>query len=433
MLLRGATLASFDPPHVEVADLRIEGDRITTRGLSLAPQSGEDVADLTGALVIPGLVNAHTHLYRTLARGMPWPQDARRTLLQILERVWWRLDLALDEEAVTLSALAGGTEAALSGTTLLIDHHSSPSWIRGSLGAVKRGLEQVGLRSVLCYEVTDRNGTEARHFGIEENIEFQKGEQTPLTRGMVGAHASFTLASETMEGLLWAVQQTGSSLHVHVAEDSFDADDCHRRYSLPLTERFFRHGLIASRTIFAHCVHLTAGQIEEVHRHGGWVAHNPRSNMNHGVGHAPTAAMRRAALGTDGLDEDVFAEAQAAYLKMRDAGRGDASQAVLEMVAGGHRLAAVLFGLPFGKLDAGGPADLVVLDYAPVTPLRSDTLAAHLVNGIGRAHVKDVYVAGRPVVRDRKVVSLDAAAVRGRAVGVAERLWARMRIDAGAR
>jgi putative selenium metabolism protein SsnA len=426
MLLRGATLATFDPPHVEVADLRIEGERIAARGRPLEPEPGEETIDLDGALIIPGLVNAHTHLYRTLARGMPAPKAAPRNLVGILEKIWWRLDLALDEEAVYTSALAGGMEAVLCGTTLLVDHHSSPTWVRGSLGTVKRALETVGVRSVLSYEVSDRNGAEARHYAIEENVDFQRHRQSALTRGMVGAHASFTLSPETMEGLVWAVGQTGSSLHVHVGEDAFDVEDCHRRYSLSLPERFLRHGLLGPRAIFAHCVNLTGAEVEEVHRYGGWVAHNARSNMSHGVGHAPTASMRRAALGTDGVDQDVLAEVQGAFLKMRDAGRCDATSAVLEMIAGGHRLAAELFGLPFGKLDSGGPADLAVLDDAPATPLRSENLGAHLAAGLGRGRVRDVMVAGRFVVRDRRPTGVDAATVRACASAVAERLWGRL-------
>lgn len=426
MLLRGATVATFDPPSVETADLRVEGERIVARGQPLESIPGEEVRDLDGALIIPGLVNAHTHLCRTLARGMPAPKSAPRSLIGILEKIWWRLDRALDEEAVRASALAGGLDAALAGTTLLIDHHSSPSWIRGSLPTVKDALEKIGLRSVLAYDISDRNGAEARHYGVEENIDFQKQHQSALTRGMIGAHASFTLSPETLEGLSWAVRQTGSSLHVHVAEDSFDVDECHRRHALTLPERFLRYGLLGPRTLFAHCVHLTGGEVEEVDRRGGWIAHNARSNMSHGVGHAPTAAMRRAALGTDGIDQDMLAEVQAAFLKMRDSGRCDATPAVLGMIAGGHRLAAELFGLPFGKLDSGGPADLVVLDYAAPTPLRRENLGAHLVSGLNRSHVRHVLVAGRFVVHDRQPVAVEARSVYRGAAAVAERLWARM-------
>ena len=149
--------------------------------------------------------------------------------------------------------------------------------------------------------------------------------------------------------------------------------------------------------------------------------------MNNAVGHAPTAAFRRAALGTDGLDDDMLAEARAAFLKMRDAGRADAFAAALEMLVGGHRLAAAFFGLPLGRLDAGAPADLVVLDYRPPTPLTAENLAGHLLFGLDRSHVRSTMVAGRFVLRDRKLTTVDEAAVLASARAAAERLWKRMR------
>jgi len=425
MLLKGATVATLDPPLVETADLRIHGDRIAERGPSLPTRAGEEVLDLAGAVVLPGLVNAHTHLYSALARGMPAPRVPPRNFVEILQRVWWRLDRALDAESIYLSGLVGAIEAALSGTTLLIDHHASPSFIRGSLGTLQRALEDVGLRSALCYEVTDRNGTEGRDLGLEENEAFQSA-RSPLTRGMIGGHASFTLSPESLDRLREVAQRTGGSLHIHVAEDKADVEDCRARYGAGLAERLNAHGLLAARTLLAHCVHLTDAEVAEAHARGCWIAHNPRSNMNNAVGYAPTAALKRAALGTDGMDGDMLAETRAAYLKMRDAGRGDAFPAALELLAGGHRLAAALFGLPFGKLDGGAPADLVVLQYTPPTPLHADNLGGHLLFGMDRSHVSSVMVAGRWVVRDRRVTGVDAAAAFARARTAARELWKRM-------
>jgi putative selenium metabolism protein SsnA len=424
MLLKGATLVGLDPPQVELADLRIDGERIAERGRDL--RGGEDPADLSGCLVLPGLVNAHTHLYSALARGMPWPSPPPRNFIEILEKVWWRLDRALDEDAVYHSAVVGAMEAALSGTTLLIDHHSSPSFIAGSLDTIRRAVEAVGLRSVLCYEVTDRNGTAGRDAGLAENARFLSAPPSPLTRGLVGAHASFTLSDDSLGKLAALAAATGSSLHVHVAEDRADVEDCAARHGCALVERFDRHRLLISRTLFAHCVHLTPEEVHVAHTKGAWIAHNPRSNMNNAVGYAPTAALRRAALGTDGIDGDMLAEARAAYLKMREGGRADAMDATLELVAGGHRLGAALFGLPFGKLDAGAPADLVVLDYRPPTPLTTASVGGHLLFGIDRSHVRSVMVAGRWVVRDRALVGVDSKAVAERAQGVAARMWGRM-------
>jgi putative selenium metabolism protein SsnA len=427
MILRNGVVVTLDPRDVERTDLRIEGDAIVERGPALAPVAGEEVLDLEGALVLPGLVNAHTHLYSALARGMPGPDERPRSFVEILEKVWWRLDRAHEEESVHVSGLVGAIEAARSGTTALFDHHASPSFVTGSLATLRRALEQVGLRSVLCYETTDRNGLAGRDAGIEENRAFLAGGPTALTRGVVGAHASFTLSDESLERLAGVVRDANSSLHVHVAEDRADVEDCGVRSGTGLVERFRRHGLLARRTLLVHGVHLSEPELRDAQASGAWLVHCPRSNMNNAVGHAPTVAFRRAALGTDGLDEDLLAEARAAFLKMRDAGRADAFAAAFEMLAGGHRLAAAFFGLPLGRLDAGAPADLVVLDYRPPTPLSAENLAGHLLFGLDRSHVRSTMVAGRFVLRDRRVTTVDEAAVLARARGVAGRLWERMR------
>jgi putative selenium metabolism protein SsnA len=427
MLLKDATVASLDPPSVERACLRIEGERIVDRSASLASVPGEEVLDLDGALVLPGLVNAHTHLYSALARGMPGPSEPPRSFVKILERVWWRLDRALDEEAVRLSGLVGAIEAARSGTTVVFDHHASPSFIRGSLATLRRAVEEVGLRSVLCYETTDRNGLEGRDAGIAENAAFLEAGPAGLTRGMVGAHASFTLADESLDRLAETARAAASSLHIHVAEDRADVDDSRRRCGAGVVERLRRHDLLGRKTLLAHGVHLSEAELLEAQAAGAWLVHNPRSNMNNAVGQAPTAAFRRAALGTDGMDEDMLAEARAAYLKMREAGRSDALDAAAAMLAGGHRLAGAFFGLPFGKLDENAPADLVVLDYRPPTPLGSQNLAGHLLFGLDRGHVRSTMVAGRFVLRDRRVTTVDEAAVFARARAAAAALWGRMR------
>src|ERR1041384_3744074 len=157
-LLQSATLVTFDPPLVERNDLRIVAGRIVDRGPTLEPHTEDEVLDLDGRLIMPGMVCGHTHLYSALARGMPAPPRVPANFKEILELVWWRLDRALDEETIYWSAIAGGLDAIRFGTTTLIDHHASPSCIENSLGILREALSELGLRSVLCYEVTDRGG-----------------------------------------------------------------------------------------------------------------------------------------------------------------------------------------------------------------------------------------------------------------------------------
>jgi cytosine/adenosine deaminase-related metal-dependent hydrolase len=222
------------------------------------------------------------------------------------------------------------------------------------------------------------------------------------------------------------LEETGRALHVHVAEDEADVEDCRERTGGGLIARLRSHGLLSPRAILAHGVHLTRKELAEVQDVGAWLVHNPRSNMNNAVGYAPTDAFRQAALGTDGMDQDLLAEVRAAYLKMRDEGRTDAAEAALELLAGGHRLAAAVFGLPFGRLEPGAPADLVVLDYPSPTPVTSANLTGHLLFGLDRSHPRSVMVGGRWVVRDRRLVTVDAPALLARARTAAEALWQRM-------
>jgi len=195
MILTGGTVvSSLDPVQIARHDVHVANGRVAADG-------GAERRDCSGCLVVPGNVCAHTHLYSALARGMPYDLAPPENFLQILQRIWWRLDRALDEESVRASALVGGMEALLSGTTTLVDHHASPNAIDGSLDVIEDALRSLGIRSVLCYETSDRDGPERAQAGVAENrrfIERVLREKPPLVRGLVGAHASFTLSDETL-------------------------------------------------------------------------------------------------------------------------------------------------------------------------------------------------------------------------------------------
>ncbi|HLG14694.1 MAG TPA: amidohydrolase family protein, partial [Blastocatellia bacterium] len=240
-LLKSATLVTFEPATVEAGDLRVHRGVIVERGPRLESRPGEEVIDLGGKLVMPGMVCAHTHLYSTLARGMPAPPRAPSSFKETLELVWWRLDRALDEETIYWSALAGALDAARAGTTCLFDHHASPSHITGSLQIVCDAIEKAGLRGVLCYEVTDRGGLKQRDEGIEENRAFldwvrrsgvasSSAGRAGLFRAMVGAHASFTLSDESLDACADLMREYDAGLHIHAAEDECDGGETSEKY-----------------------------------------------------------------------------------------------------------------------------------------------------------------------------------------------------------
>ncbi len=428
MLLKNSNSLTLSPPSIESTDLRIRNGVITERGKNLFPDEGEEVRDLHGKYVMPGLPCAHTHMYSSLARGMPPPDEPPKNFPEVLKKVWWRLDRALDEESIYYSALIGAVEAVRWGTTLLIDHHASPTHISGSLDVIKRAYEDVGIRGVLCYEVTDRGGMEKRDQGLEENERFIKAnEENQLIRGIVGAHASFTLGDDSLQKCAALADVCNTGVHIHVAEDACDVRDAKEKYNTDLISRLDKHGIMRGGSIFAHCIHLAHDDYSRIRKAGGWMVHNPRSNMNNNVGYAPVLLFGdRAALGTDGFPADMFEDAKVMFFKMRDAGVRPDPLTLENLITGGAQIASKIFNKKIGSLETDSVADLIILDYEPPTPLTEDNLLFHYLFGMRSSMVESVMVEGKWVVEDRKVQGVDAASVYKEASTAAKKLWNRM-------
>jgi len=426
MLIKNATLLSLAGPAVERADLRIESGRVAAKAKRLTAKSGEKALDLSGRFVMPGMVCGHTHLYSAVARGMPAPRKTPRNFYEILKYVWWTLDRALDEEAVYYSTLAGVLDAARCGTTTLIDHHASPNFIRGSLGVMAEAFAEVGLRGVLCYETTDRNGMRGANLGLQENAVWVAKNRGPMFGGLVGAHASFTLSDASLRLCAGLAQSLKTGVHIHVAEDPCDQADCTKKYRMRLIDRLARTGVLGPKTILGHGTHLDKASVDVAQRAGCWFAHNTRSNMNNAVGYAPVHLMgKRVALGTDGIGADMFEEVKFAWFKARDGRNGLGIGDVAGFLTGAQNLASALLGVRLGKLEVGGAADLMVLDYPTPTAVTSKNLFGHLIFGMSSQFVTDVMVNGRWVVRNRRVVGVDEEKVRAEAQRVARKVWRR--------
>jgi len=377
---------------------------------------------------MPAFTVAHTHLYSSLACGMPPPAETPTSFPETLARVWWKLDRALDAELVSVSAMVGAIEAARRGVACVIDHHSSPGAIAGSLDRIGDALHRVGLRGALCYETSDRDGKEARDAGLAENARFacgRSGDRTSHLRAMTGAHAPFTLEDETLDALFDLSARHSTPLHVHVAEDATDLADCARRRT-SLGARLERMEALRPGAIVAHGVHLDARDRDRLAQAGAWIVTNARSNMNNAVGLAG-AAGERVALGTDGIGADMIAEAQAHFFRHAEARDGLAGDALARLAAAQRLSASVFDGIDRAPRVAHGErADLAILEYDPPTPMNAASLAGHVLFGWSGACVRDTMVGGRFVLRHREVQGVDAHAIAESARAAAARLWARM-------
>ncbi len=423
-LLKGATLLHLDPPRVERADVRVRGQEIVEVGPTLAAGGADVVVELSDRLLMPGLVCGHHHLYSALACGMPFVAEPPVSFADMLAKVWWRLDRALDEEGVRVSGLTGGLAALKVGTTTIIDHHASPSFIEGSLEALDDSLAEIGQRRVLCYEVTDRGGPEKAAAGLRAHEGMLRRGSTPWSSTLVGVHANFTVSDETLQGCATLAREHGSAVHIHVAE----AQDDEATTGEPLIARLERCGALLEDSLYAHCVHLSRLELQALERAGVWIAHQARSNMNNAVGYAPLGSFgARTLLGTDGIDGDMWSELKTAYFRAQEGNTGASPQRLLEMLAANARYASGRLGVKLGKLAPRYAADLVVLDELPGPPLLTENLAAALVFRLSSAQVRSVMIGGRFTLSDRQHSSLDEKALTSRAERAALDTWERMK------
>jgi len=392
------------------------------------PPANAEVIDATGCLVLPGLVLGHTHLYSALACGMPGPAAAPVDFPDLLRKVWWRLDRALDSELVALSAEVGAWLAIRCGVTTLVDHHASPGAIDGSLDAVAGALSSVGVRGVVCYEVTDRNGAGERDAGLAETDRFLGRNRRPNVRGMVGGHALFTLDDAALRGAAALCEKHDVGFHVHVSEDPTDDRVCRGQHRVAPLARLSQFGLLREDTLLGHGVHLSRWERERLAESGCFIAHNPRSNQNNHVGYGVPAEMGlRVVLGTDGIGADLFAEGQAAFYAGRAHDRDFDAAQVTAWLDNARTFAAARFGEPLlGTLAPGAPADVVVLDNRAPTPIDAGSWPWHFVFTQSAAAVRDVFVAGQPRLRGRRPVDLDEADLLARSREGARRLWSRI-------
>lgn len=386
----------------------VRGDSVGAEGTGDPPQvDGATVVSCSTGVLTDGDVNAHTHLYSGLAPlGMPQPDVAPENFVQILERIWWKLDRALDGEALQAAASYYVANALTYGTTTLVDHHESPEWIEGSLDVLADVCRSLGMRAVLTYGATERNfGRKEAQRGLNECRRLIHNNPAPgLVCGVTGLHASFTVSDDTIREAAAICQELGVPLHVHLAEDGADVDDARARgYAGPL-ERLFQLGALVPNTILAHGVHLSPDQARFAASHGCWLVSNPRSNKGNRVGYGHALhGVDRVALGTDGYPANMREEVVAGQIEATT--HGYREEDVTSRARTGQQLVAAMFGrTPGSKL--GQLADLVVREP----------------NG----SVSQVFVGGRWVVQHGRLATANIGRIHDTAVEQAQRLWSRM-------
>ncbi|HMP72266.1 MAG TPA: amidohydrolase family protein [Kiritimatiellia bacterium] len=436
LLVRGGMVLTMDDESriLPGGFVYVEGDEIKAVGGAGDPVPEADrVVEGEGCVVMPGLINAHHHLYSTLACGFTPPGEPARNFQEILERLWWKLDAALNGADVYASSAIALLQAARWGCTTVIDHHASPGCVEGSLDEVERAFRDVGLNGCLCYEVSDRN---REGEGIEENERFLRKlaeAKDDQIAGLFGLHASMTLGERTLERCGGLGRDLGAGFHVHVAEAECDVEATRKLFGAELMPRFEAAGITGPRSIFAHGIHLDDGGLEILRGTGSMLVTNPESNMNNGLAVTPAMeALKKnicLLLGTDGMAPNLIAQARALYLIQRTTHRdpriafGEAVQALL---LGNRDACRRIFKRARGALQPGCLADLALFPYTPFTPFEAGTWMGHLLFGLVQTPARTTICRGEVIVENGGSTRMDEVALRAATVERARALWQRI-------
>ncbi len=388
--------------------------------------------DAKGGVIMPGLINTHNHIYSAFARGLSLTNYNPVDFNDILEGMWWRIDRKLTRENNRLSAYAVYLDSIRNGVTTTFDHHASYFDIPDSLDDLADAAKALGVRTSLCYEISDRDGETKMRQALDENlrmIERAKRDHSGMLSAMTGLHASFTLSDDTLS-LCRRLTPEDAGFHVHVAEGPADEPDSLRRSGKRIVERFYDYGLLGRRTLAVHCVHINKAEMELLKATDSIVVHNPESNMGNAVGCGPVITMFQngilLGLGTDGYTNDMLESYKVGNILHKHnlcdptVAWGEIPTMLFENNA---RIAARFFDTPLGVLKQGAGADVIVVDYDPLTPMDASNVNSHILFGMCGRSVVTTVCNGKVLMKDRNILVADEKAVMAECRKSAKQLW----------
>lgn len=438
LAIKNATLATFGPDNsvLENQTILIKNGKITQIGDSAnidIPQT-LDIIDAQNNLVMPGLVNAHMHLYSTFARGITLDSPPARNFYDILNSLWWKLDKTLTTEDIYYSALIPLIGCIKYGTTTIIDHHASPNTIEGSLFTIAKAAKATGIRTSLAYEISDRDGKRITEVGIKENVEFIRAHhEDSMLRGLIGLHAAFTVSESTLQKVSDVFKSLNSGIHIHLCEDKYDRDFNIDQFGKTPVERLSEAGLLNEKAILAHGIYLDNKDLETIKHFDSKLVHNAQSNMNNAVGCLDLKSLLdtgiSVGLGTDGMTYNMLEELNTANLIHKDRRQENGfgwTEFPNIVMSNNPRIASTIFGEKIGLLEVGAAADLIIMDYDPPTPLTSSNFWGHMLFGMTKSRVKTTIVNGNVLMKDYQLlIDVDEAEINAKSRELAAKFWKR--------
>ena len=425
-------------PYLEQGAVVTDGENIKEVGNLEAMKEKypeAEFVDAHGGVIMPGLINAHTHIYSGLARGLSIAGNNPTNFLEVLEGTWWAIDRKLDLDGTRACAWATVLDCIRDGVTTIFDHHASFGEIPGSLFAIRDVVKEAGIRSCLCYEVSERDGEEKTAQSIQENADFAtwaKEADDSMIKAMFGGHALFTISDQTFEKMVEA-NDGMTGFHIHVAEGMNDVYDSLRNYGCRPINRLLYNGILGEKTLLGHCIHVSPAEMDIIKETGTMVVNNPQSNQGNAVGCSPVLQMMDrgivVGMGTDAYTHDML-ESMKAFLTIQ---RHNAMlpnvgwcEDVTMQFENNRIIAEKYFGKTLGILKEGAAADIIIMDYKPFTPFSDENIDGHMIFGMEGKNCRTTIINGKVVYKDREFTCLDEDQINAWTMEQSKKLWGKL-------
>jgi len=357
----------------------------------LENQTDVRIIDCFGKLVMHSFVNAHHHSYVSLTRTHKLTNTDDFEFR--LKTGAWKIDHFLDAEVLEACALFSAMEALKNGTTCVIEHHSSQNFIRGSLETIEKAFKKVGLQFLPCFEISDRKSYSASDEGLDYTDSWLSNRP-----GLVGLHASFTVGSTTLKNAVELASKHKTGVHIHVAENTLDQEQCLKEYGVTVVERLFDAGVLESpKTVLAHAIHLSNEEAELINKTGVYVVENMESNLRSNVGFFNSEGMGdNIMLGADGLHCNMLRSAKMAFLAGQGFDQIDPQIAVQRLRTGNEY---------FQRNKICGDADnnLLIFNYPSSEEVTPANMSMHMIFGMESKHITHVISQGRVVMENGRL------------------------------
>lgn len=425
-------------PYIECGGILVDGNIIKEIGTFdelKAKYPNLEVIDANNQIIMPAFINVHNHIYSALARGLSIKNHNPKNFIEILEGLWWNLDEHLTLEDDKVSAEVTYLNCIENGVTTIFDHHASYKKTEGSLMEIAKVAKDYKVRTCLCYEVSDRNGEEEMKKAVKENVDFinyANEDKTDMIKGTMGLHASFTLSDETLRYVVEQNPKNGG-YHIHIAEGTTDVEDSFSKYGVRTVERLNTMGILGPKTVAGHCIYIDENELDILKETDTMVVHNPESNMGNAVGAPDVLKIYDKGiligLGTDGYTNDMVESYKVANIlqkhmhKNPNCAWGEIPTMLFENNA---KIANRFFSTPLGKIKEGYAADIIFVDYDPLTPMDENNINSHILFGINGYSVTTTICNGEVLMRDRKLLHIDKKKVMEESRKQAADLWKRV-------